>query len=289
VKWNGGKADFVLTGDTIDKYTESLKVIAVLRSLQPQVEAAGGHMVVCLGNHEAEFLASGGDDKKGAEFEKELKTAGISPEDVAAGKDAGGIGAWLRNMPAGAKVGDWFMCHAGNTAGKTVADLEPQLESALTQQGWSTPLLIDPNSMLEARMHPRPWFDGTGDPSLKPAKEPKAPKEKGSKKAEKAEKAEKAAKSSTDGPVPALLEATLTGLGVKHLVIGHQPGKATFPDGATRAEGQMFEHYHGAFFMIDTGMSRGVSSGRGAVLRVDVAHDAAEAIYADGKTMVLWK
>ncbi|HET6246178.1 MAG TPA: metallophosphoesterase [Tepidisphaeraceae bacterium] len=292
VKWSGGKADLIVTGDMIDKYDQSLRVIAVLRVLQPQVDAAGGHLVICLGNHEAEFLASGGDDKKGAEFEKELQAAGISPGDVAAGRDSGGIGAWLRDLPAGAKVGDWFFCHAGNTGGKKLAGLETELQQALEQIGFSTPLLIDPNSMLEARMHPRPWFDATSDPGLKDVKPPSVPEtKKERKKTEKEEKKEEKKEKSQSSAAPPKLVETVQALGVKHLVIGHQPGKATFSDGTVRKEGQMFEHYNGMFFMIDTGMSRGVSSGRGAVLHIHAgkSKQSATAIYADSQQAELWK
>ena len=165
VQWTAGSANLVLTGDMIDKFDQSLRVIAVLRALEPQVEKAGGRLVVCLGNHEAEFLATGGVGKKSAEFDKELTDAGISPHDVAAGRDKEGIGAWMRNLPCGAKFGDWFFCHAGNTGGKKLADLEKELETDLSVSGYATPLLIDPNSMLEARMHPRPWWEADSEPA----------------------------------------------------------------------------------------------------------------------------
>src|SRR5436305_567314 len=42
LKWTGGKADLVLTGDMIDKYTQSMRVLAALRELEPQVTRAGG-------------------------------------------------------------------------------------------------------------------------------------------------------------------------------------------------------------------------------------------------------
>ena len=53
-------------------------------------------------------------------------------------------------------------------------------------------------------------------------------------------------------------------LGVHHLVFGHQPGKIKFADGTDRPAGAMYQKFDGLIFLIDTGMSRGVNSGRGA-------------------------
>ncbi len=175
VHWSAGHAVLVCTGDLIDKYDHGIEVIAVMRSLQQQAAAEGGEVIVTLGNHEAEFLAARGDDKKSAEFAGELKRAGVSPADVALGRDPGGIGAWLRNLPAGAKVGDWFFCHAGDTGGRTLADLESEIQQQVTAQGWSAPILADSSSMLEARMHPRPWWDSE-EPKLKDIAKPEKAK-----------------------------------------------------------------------------------------------------------------
>jgi hypothetical protein len=281
--WAGGKAVLVITGDMIDKGDQSISVISALRALEPQAETAGGRLIICLGNHEAEFLAFAGEKSKTAEFSAELKRAGIVAQDVAAGRDSAGIGVWMRNLPAGAKVGAWFFCHAGNTHGKTLADLESELEKEITAHGYSTPLLIDPDSMLEARMHPRPWWEGDSDPSLHDVKKPKFPR--------KHENENPIGNQVRQAALPPRLLACVTALGATHLVIGHQPHKTHFPDGTTREAGQMFAHYDGLFFMIDTGMSRGADGGRGALLliREDGPHVAAVALYADGKSVVLWQ
>ena len=280
-KWIGGKAVLVITGDFIDKYTQAVRVVAALRQIQAQAAEAGGRVVVCLGNHEAEFLAAGGMDKKAAEFAAELTRAGVTPQNVAAGKDALGIGAWLRQLPVGAKVGDWFFCHAGNTGGKTLVDLEAELEKELTEKGYATDLLLDPNSMLEARMHPRQWWDAE-DPALHDvdtsSSHHKKPAAMGA--------------GNDNAAAPAKLVEVVKALGARHLVIGHQPGEIRFTsDGAIRAKGEMFEHYRGLFFMIDVGTSRGVASGRGALLYVRTRGNqtTAAAVYHDGLTRVLWR
>jgi hypothetical protein len=275
LRWTGENADLVLLGDFIDKYDQSLEVVQTLRALEPQVLKAGGHLVICLGNHEAEFLAAGGDSKKSSEFAREMKAAGISAIDVAAGHDNEGIGEWLRTRPVGAKVGDWFFCHGGNTGGKTVAVLESELEKDLAEKGYATPFLMEPNSMLEARMHPRAWWTGTANPELHDAK--KQPKGMPA--------------NSLQAPAPPVLLEYISDLGARHLVIAHQPGKITFDDGVQRMEGEMFSRYDGLFFMIDTGMSRGVNNGRGALLQIHTTanHVVAAAVYGDGKTKLLWQ
>ena len=267
VKWTGEKAMLVLTGDFIDKGPSSLAVITTLRILQEQAEKAGGRVILCLGNHEAEFIASGGTGKKSAGFQKDLMDAKLLPADVAAGKDAQGIGQWLRNLPAGAKVGDWFFCHAGNTHGMSVADLESNLQKSLqSKDGFNAAILSDANSMLQARMHPRPWFEASQDPSLHDA----------------TVKKDEDAKA-----IPAMLLANLKALEANHLVIGHQPGEIHFKDGTTRTAGQIFAHFDGRFFMIDTGMSGGVNGGEfGGVLKIDAT--GASAIQLDATIKVLW-
>jgi hypothetical protein len=287
VKWAAGHAVLVCTGDFIDKYDHSIQVIALLRALQIDAEKAGGRVIVTLGNHEAEFLAALGEDKKGAEFEGELKAAGISPDEVGAGRDSAGIGAWLRDLPVAAKVGDWFFCHAGNTGGKTLDALNGELEKQITEDGFGAPILSDPNSMLEARMHPRPWWDAGSDPSLKDLQKP----DKEQRQLEHAKGAKPAAPNANGASAETAsgqrLAAILSPLGAKHLVFGHQPGKVIFADGTVRQPGQMFTSFNGLLFMIDTGMSRGVDSGRGALLRIRQGNTAT-AVYADGKTAVLW-
>src|SRR4029079_19156109 len=70
--WAGGKRTLVSVGDLIDKGPQSLEVLDLMMSLQRGARAAGGDVIVTLGNHEAEFLARPGKKKKAEEFEKEL-------------------------------------------------------------------------------------------------------------------------------------------------------------------------------------------------------------------------
>ncbi|MEO8618728.1 MAG: metallophosphoesterase [Sphingomicrobium sp.] len=52
-KWAAGKTIFVQTGDVTDRGPDSLKIIRHLQELEREARAAGGKVIVLLGNHEA--------------------------------------------------------------------------------------------------------------------------------------------------------------------------------------------------------------------------------------------
>jgi hypothetical protein len=52
-RWIGGRATLVQLGDITDRGADSLKIIRHLQQLQREAPAAGGRVVVILGNHEA--------------------------------------------------------------------------------------------------------------------------------------------------------------------------------------------------------------------------------------------
>lgn len=239
VQWAAGSATLVCTGDMIDKWNQGVEVLEMMQALQASAEASGGRVVILLGNHEAEFLAASGAGKKAVEFADELRNQKIDPAAVASGIDSLGIGAWLRNRPVAAKIGDWFFCHAGNTYGITAAALESQIDTGVDADGFATPALIQPNSLLEAKLNPVPWWimSSSVTQSTKP----------------------------TSGLTR--LSEYAAALGCKHIVMGHQPENVNFGNGLKRSAGQPF-NYGGVLFLIDTGISRGVADGRGIILRI---------------------
>jgi hypothetical protein len=87
-----------------------------------------------------------------------LTADGITPADVANGQDP--HGAWLRNRPFAALVGDWFFAHAGDTGGMTTGGLESLLESAVNAHpDFNDPAIVGASSILESR----DWYR---DPSV---------------------------------------------------------------------------------------------------------------------------
>lgn len=146
--WTGGARILIVTGDVIDKGDKALVAIDILSALEPQAEAAGGHLVVTLGNHEAEFMADPMSDKT-SDFQAELQDSGLDPAAVAAG--ASPYGAWLRTRPLAALVDGWFFSHGGSTGGRTAAGMGATFQSKFDSNAWSDPFLIDDSSVLEAQ------------------------------------------------------------------------------------------------------------------------------------------
>ena len=257
VKWAAAKSVLVVTGDMIDKWHDSLKVIELLRALQTAAAAQGGQVIITMGNHEAEFLADP-HGRKTKEFGNELKAAGLKRTEVA--NCAGDLGTFLCELPIAARVNDWFFSHAGNTNKQTIRALSAAIEAGFATDAFATKELIGDNSILEARLNNKgpnglPWFDN-GSSKTDPQK---------------------------------LLTSYVTALGVHHLVQGHQPGKVKFPDGKKRNEEDMFQRY-GLLFLIDSGMSRGIegSKSTGGALRITGSAKKAIVICANGQEHTIW-
>ena len=255
VTWSGGKSILVVTGDMIDKWNQSLDVIALMRALTSSAASQGGRVVISTGNHEAEFLENPTSSKT-KEFQKELKSAGIDPKEVASGTDSEGIGRFLLCLPFASRVNGWFFAHAGSTKGRTLEQLARDLQQGLDQEGYGAKVLLGNKGLLEARMKP-PWWEKPGDEPIESI---------------------------------ARLLGYADALGAKHIVFGHQPGTYTFNDGSTRKKGTLFDNFNGLVFLMDMGMSRGVDYSKGALLRIEGqgAGETATAVFADGSQEQVW-
>jgi len=257
VKWTAGKAVLVFTGDLVDKGPHSLKVVQLAASLRKGAAGSGGQVVTLMGNHEAEFLADP-TEKKVKDFAQDIRGAGLMPKDVAACR--GDVGQFLCSLPFGARVDDWFFSHGGNTGGRTISQLTADLQNGVGKDGFGSSQLVDPNSMLEARI----GEEGPGGKAWFEVESPRRSAEQ-------------------------LLSSYVAALGVNHLVQGHQHQKIVFEDGQQRNTGQMFQ-WRGLLFLIDVGMSEGVGDSHGAVLHIRHKNgEEASAIDADGTEKSLWK
>lgn len=297
VEWKGGPAILVCTGNLIKGHTQSLQVIALFRALQAAAEKTGGKVIVTLGSNEAEFLASAG---KPSEFTTELKNASFEAAEVAAGVDAGGIGAWLSDLPIAAHIGDWFFCHAGSTENKKLAALSSELSKQITASGFAATILTDPKSLLQARPVPHPWWELDLSDKLKSVRNQEQSdqariqrdrgKKNGGRDAAQAQQDEqKLQNQEADIRKQMLGEKKLRdeveALSSHHLVFGHYPGMISFADNTYRKADTIATEFKGLVYFIDTGLSRTVSS-HGALLHVESGHRATE-VSADGKITVL--
>jgi hypothetical protein len=156
VAWTGGNATLVVVGDMIDKGPKSLEVVEFFVALQKTATTSGGQVIVTLGNHEAEFLYDPANDKtdKSDGARTEMAQLGVDPIAIASGADP--RGQWLRDLPFAARVGRWFFAHAGNTAGRSIADLESALQNAIDlHPDYDSPEIVGGDSILESKS----WYD----------------------------------------------------------------------------------------------------------------------------------
>jgi hypothetical protein len=222
VRWTGGKAVLIGIGDMINKSRGAIPVLRLLQSLQAQAEQSGGRVVAMMGNHEQGFMADWR-AAKNRTFVAELRRAGLSPDDVAQGRDALGLGRFLRNLSIGARIGDWFFCHAGNTAGRTVEQIEAEARQGMEAQGFAAAVLSAPESIIQARLTSAPWWEVSG----------RKPKQ--------------------------VVRNSAAALGVHHIVQGHHPAAVRFPDGTVRKQKEVVSHFgpgDGGLFLIDSGNSK---------------------------------
>ena len=156
LKWCGGNAVLVCTGDLIDKGKHSLHVIECFQVLQKQSAAVGGKTLVTMGNHEAEFLSDPEHDEKAEQFLAELEESQLDPVSLASGSDPRGIGKFLRSLPFALRINDWFFAHACSTDGRTLATLNKAIADQVSEDGFGAEILLGKRGLLEAQLEPRP-------------------------------------------------------------------------------------------------------------------------------------
>jgi hypothetical protein len=240
-KWAGGSSTLVVVGDSIDRGPDAVDVLQLLISLQKSAPAAGGRVIVTMGNHEAEFLANPNNTAAidaSVGVDPELVEAGYSVTETADGTD--NLGRFLYNLPIAARVDDWFFLHAGDTQGQTIAEITSTVQSGVDANGFGDPVLSASTSILEMKFATSRWWEAGGNPT-------------------------------------SLLTTWTQALGVKHLVMGHQPQPVAILGGTPRPKDTMAAEYGGLLFFVDTGMSVGVDNTGGALLHVTGVNSPAEA------------
>jgi hypothetical protein len=149
--WTAGTDTLVVAGDNIDKGAESIEVLSYWMKLIPLAEAAGGHVVVLLGNHEAEFLADP-TNSKAAPLDSEIaQLAPVETPQVFADPNTDVHGRFLHERPIAAVVDGWFFSHAGNSQGLSAAAIATKYQTLVDQGSWSDPFFLDTNSIIEAK------------------------------------------------------------------------------------------------------------------------------------------
>jgi len=128
--WAAGRATFVQTGDTTDRGPDSRPIMALLRQLQPEAQAAGGRVVALLGNHEVMNLQ--GDLRY--VHPGDVATYGGPDQRRAALGPTGEDGRWLRGLDAVAVVDGTVFVHGGvhpRTAALGVDDINELVRAGI--------------------------------------------------------------------------------------------------------------------------------------------------------------
>jgi len=149
--WAGQQATLLVLGDLIDKGPKNLEMLELMQQLEGEAKLAGGRVITLLGNHEVQFLANPLNDKSmgpGGIF-WDLAEWNVDPKFFASDKHPTGF--WLRNRPFGARVGNGFYAHGGQTSGRSLEGLSKMLEVALTSGGFKDALIGGPNSLVRGR------------------------------------------------------------------------------------------------------------------------------------------
>jgi hypothetical protein len=163
LRWSGGKTHVVSLGDLLDRGADSRKVMDLLMRLQGEAAAAGGHLHVVLGNHEAmnalgdlryvdpgEYAAYAAEEDPaeraqakaaflarqagttGADFER-LFPPGYFGHRLMLGPE-GRYGQWLLQLPVAVEVNDTVYMHGGPSSvliGRNLEQLNRDYRAAL--------------------------------------------------------------------------------------------------------------------------------------------------------------
>lgn len=291
--WSGGNTHFVSLGDILDRGAESRKSMDLLMKLQTQAQQAGGQVHVVAGNHElmnimgdlryvsaGEYAAFAKDETQAmrdAAFQSLQVKTGISPTNFnikypngyfahrAAFALTGKYGQWLISLPAITVVNDTAFVHGGlpeivavSSLAKTNQSYRSELSEYmdLRQAVKSENLLPDDdmqdlNELAQGQLE-NPVLEASQKRRLRDFIA-----------------LEDGEFLGTRGPVwyrgammcrpvfeKPILDASLTKLGAKRVVVGHTPS----------SDGQVHTRFGGKLIQLDTGMLVSHYKGRPSAL-----------------------
>jgi hypothetical protein len=167
LRWSGGRAHLVSTGDLLDRGDYGRQVMDLMMRLQQEAAAAGGAVHVLLGNHEAMNLTgdlryvSEGDYAQFGSESRDGLPPGFFARRAALAPD-GHYGRWLLGLPVALVVNDTLFVHGGVSTMIEGMSLEQINAAAMRDvrrvaEGWHALLAAgllgdtDGFSVLEAR------------------------------------------------------------------------------------------------------------------------------------------
>ena len=164
LRWSAGASHVVSLGDLLDRGADSRKVMDLLMRLQGEAAAAGGHLHVVLGNHEAmnllgdlrdattgEYAAFAGEEPAGRREKERADWLALNGPDSGPAFDQkfapgyfgyraalapdGKYGRWLLSLPAVIAINDTLFMHGGPSKvlrGMSLAEVNLRYRTAVT-------------------------------------------------------------------------------------------------------------------------------------------------------------
>jgi hypothetical protein len=200
-RWSGGHRQLVFLGDLVDRGPDATRTLWFVYGLERQARAAGGRVLVLLGNHEV--MAMTGDLRYTAPKEQRIAAAYGVPYARLLDPDSSVLGRWLASKPVLLRMGKVLLVHGGATPaylGYSLPALDDSLASYVHEElftRWSDTTFVPPlDSASYARRYDLFW--GERSPLW----------------------ARGYLQTDTLG---ATLERTLDGFGARLMVVGHTP------------------------------------------------------------------
>jgi hypothetical protein len=250
-RWSGSQDILVQCGDVVDRGEDTLALLLWLRQLEREATAAGGRVILLLGNHEAMALQGVQEYATGAELAAFDGWGGEdlpegpgerrgAPEHARALAPDGELGSWLLEHDAVVRLGNTLLLHGGlsrRALGWSIPELNEGIRESLRPGSTPGPehrWLLGPEGPL--------WFRGYAATRESPE-------------------------------LRQTLEVLLEQHRARRMVVGH-----------TRQE-QITERYQERVYLIDTGLS-GYYQGEAEILEVDgdrvIAHRLESRLVLDG-------